>query len=84
MKNETSGCLNLAETEFSENKADSEIAILNSRLRAFWTRRSFMAVLYAENLMLFRSAGERKKKKTKLSITKCVVSNIKKRAVRWI
>lgn len=62
-KNEASGRLNLAETEFSENKADSEIAILNSRLRAFWTRRSFMAVLYAENLMLFRSAGERRKKK---------------------
>lgn len=27
------------------------------RLRAFWTRRSFIAVLYAENLMLFRSAN---------------------------
>lgn len=29
-------------------------------LRAFWTRRSFMAVRYAENLMLFKSAAKQR------------------------
>jgi hypothetical protein len=34
--------------------------------RAFWSLLSFMAVLYAENLTLFRSA-EAKRKKTKIA-----------------
>ena len=38
----------------TENPIDE---ILYVHRRAFWTRRSFIAVLYAENLMLFRSAN---------------------------